>query len=128
MSTKTKTRNPKACRVIVSVRGGVAELLFKPRGVEVSILDYDVDGEDADWVDRDPGGNPCNIQRHTASEKVVSNPNWPMVRSAIRSLPKPARRRWQCPQCDRIVHCTDESLAEAGTPFCADCDRHMELL
>lgn len=39
-----------------------------------------------------------------------------------------AKPRWQCPQCRRIVRGSNQSLAEAGTPFCPDCDQHMHLL
>jgi hypothetical protein len=78
MSTKTRTRSPRACRVIVTVRGGVAEVIFKPRGVEVFILDYDVDGEDADQVDRDPMASSAtsNITRPARKSSATRIGRW----------------------------------------------------
>ena len=130
MNTKTRSKSqaPADCRVIVTVSGGVADVLFKPKGVEICIIDYDVDDEDADHLERDPDGQACCIQRHPADEKVVSHEDWPIVRSAARRINGHAKRRWQCPECRRIVHSTDESLAEAGTPFCSDCDVDMQMI
>ncbi len=130
MSAKAKTKAPAGCRVIVTVSGGVADILYKPVGVEVQIIDYDVDGEDAERLDRDPDGHACCVQRHAADEKIVSHEDWPMVKSAARRISGNghAKRRWQCPECRHIVHCPDESLAEAGTPLCPDCELDMQMI
>jgi hypothetical protein len=133
---RTKTKNPAstACRVIISVSGGVADVIFKPRGVEVCILDYAVDYADHDpdhpdhHPDRDPDGQACFIQQLAADDKVISHEDWPMVQDAARRINGHAKRRWQCPQCRRTVHSSDQSLAEAGTPYCPDCDLDMQMM
>jgi len=115
-------------RVIVSVSGGVADVLYKPKGVEVCIFDYDVDGADADQVDRDPDNALCSIGQWNAAKAVINCKHWPIVRNAARQIGESRKQRWQCPKCRRIVQPSDASLAEAGTPYCADCDRHMDML
>ena len=70
MSTRGGRAATVPCRVIISVSGGVAEVLLKPAGVEVRILDYDVDGVDADRLDHDEHGQPCSIQRYAASQTI----------------------------------------------------------
>ena len=35
-------------KVLVEIRGGVAHLVRKPKGIEVTIKDYDTDGSDTD--------------------------------------------------------------------------------
>ena len=42
-----------AKKVVVSVRGGVAEVVFCPRGIIVEIRDYDSDGGDEDELAED---------------------------------------------------------------------------
>ena len=37
-------------------------------------------------------------------------------------------RRWCCPDCHRIVNCSYDDLAEAGAPYCGDCDREMHMV
>ena len=114
-------------RVILSVSGGVADVLCtSPRGLEVLIFDYDVEGSDP--TDHDPDGNPCTIQDVSAPEKVLTNKHWPMIRTAVRKLNGHTQQRWRCPQCQRTVHANEQSLAEAGTPYCPNCDRDMELV
>ena len=51
-------------RVTIIVRGGVAEALPPPPGVEVDIIDYDVDGTDDATLDRDADGYACGIQHY----------------------------------------------------------------
>ena len=51
-------------RVTVIVRGGVAEVLSQPPGVEVAIVDYDVDATDSAGLDRDADGHFCCIQNY----------------------------------------------------------------
>jgi len=84
---KTKTQAPADCRVIVTVSGGVAGLLSKPEGMEVCILDYDVDGEDVERMSRDPDGQLCCIQRYVADEKVVADGHWLRWQIARRPTP-----------------------------------------
>jgi hypothetical protein len=50
-------------RLTIRVRGGVAELISEPRGVEVVIVDCDVDGTASARLERDDAGHPCNLQR-----------------------------------------------------------------
>lgn len=40
-------------RVVISVRGGVAEVAYCPRGIVVEIRDYDSDGGDEDELEED---------------------------------------------------------------------------
>jgi hypothetical protein len=94
----------------------------------VCIFDYDVDGEDADRVDRDPDNIPCSMGRWEAQKAVIGCKHWPIVGSAAREVTEPRKQRWQCPRCQRIVHASDESLAEAGTPYCPECDCDMDML
>ena len=37
-------------------------------------------------------------------------------------------RRWCCPDCQRVVNCSYDDLAEAGAPYCSDCDREMHMM
>lgn len=126
MSQSTATPRVATARVLLIVRGGVAELLHKPRGIEVVILDYDVEGSDP--ADRDPDGHACNIQSHGAREKILGPSHWPQVKTAVSRLNGHTKQRWRCPQCQRTVHANEQSLAEAGTPYCPNCDRDMELI
>ena len=113
-------------RVILCVSGGVADIFCKPKGIEVLIFDYDVDGSDP--TDHDPDGHPCTIQTFSAPDKVLTNKHWPMIRTAARKLNGHTQQRWRCSQCQRTVHANEQSLAEAGTPYCPNCDRDMELV
>ena len=56
-------------RVVLAVRGGVAEVLAKPQGVAVSLYDYDVEG-DEDGVSRDSDGEACRIFNWDEDEEV----------------------------------------------------------
>jgi hypothetical protein len=125
MSQSTATPRAAIARVILIVRGGVAETLHKPKGIEIVIFDYDVDGSNP--CDHDPDGHPCNIQSHGAREKILGPAHWPQVKTAASKLNGHPKQRWRCPDCGRTAHQNDESLAEAGTPYCPQCDRDMEL-
>jgi hypothetical protein len=37
-------------------------------------------------------------------------------------------RQWRCPSCHCAVDCSYENLAEAGAPYCAECDTEMDML
>ena len=45
-------------QVLITVRGGVAELVHKPKDVEVVLRDYDVEGIDHGQWKRDADGEP----------------------------------------------------------------------
>jgi hypothetical protein len=126
MSQSTATPHAATTRVILIVRGGVAELLHKPRNVEVIILDYDVDGSDP--CDHDPDGHPANIQTYNVRDKILGPSHWPQVKTSASRLNGHAKQRWRCPECGRTAHANDESLAEAGTPYCPQCDRDTEIV
>ena len=67
--------------VVISVSGGVADLTFKPAGVAVSIFDYDVEGQEQ--CTKDPDGEDCCISEWTASEQVISNQHWSIIKQSI---------------------------------------------
>lgn len=113
--------------VIMTVSGGVADVLAKPKGVAVVLHDYDVDGcnENEPNVSRDPDGLLCSTAEWSAEEKVAGNTHWPVVKAALQSS---YSRLWRCPGCHRTARVAYEGLAEVGTPLCTDCDRPMDLL
>jgi len=37
-------------------------------------------------------------------------------------------RRWACPDCHRVVTWSYDDMAEAGSPYCADCDVEMLMV
>ena len=51
-----------------------------------------------------------------------------LVLQALRCLKYQDRQRWQCPDCGRAADCSYDDLAEAGTPYGADCDVAMKRL
>jgi hypothetical protein len=116
-------------RVIVSVSGGVADVVFKPRGVAVTIVDYDVDGaeEEAGRITRDPDGQLCVMGQWPATDLVLGNRHWPQVRQSPRDVCTVHSRQWACPECKKTVSCTYEQLAAAGAPYCPNCDLEMTL-
>lgn len=57
-------------RVIISVSGGVADVVSKPFGVAVTLFDYDVDGV-AENVSKDPKGKRCIISHWNAGIEVA---------------------------------------------------------
>jgi hypothetical protein len=58
--------------VIVTVRGGVAEVFKKPFGVTLVILDYDVEGASKSdpRISRDTDGHLCSIGRWGSQEQL----------------------------------------------------------
>ena len=68
-------------RVIISVSGGVADLIFKPPGIAVSIFDYDVQGQEQSA--KDPDGEDCCISEWSASAQVTGNRHWPIIKQSI---------------------------------------------
>jgi len=57
-------------RVTIIVRGGVADVLDKPQGVELLIRDYDTQGKDD--VTRDSQGDPC-IESLWEANEIIEN-------------------------------------------------------
>ena len=113
--------------VILTVSGGVADVLAKPKGVAVVIYDYDVEGSDEGEsnVSRDPDGQLCSIAQWAAMEEIAGNTHWPAVQAAMEAS---YCRLWRCPDCHRTARVSYEELPEIGTPLCADCDQPMDLL
>ena len=64
-------------RVIISVSGGAADVLFKPVGVAVTLFDYDVDG--VENVSKDPDGERCIIS-HWDARRIEVRPRNPKPR------------------------------------------------
>ena len=50
------------------------------------------------------------------------------VLQALRNTKHQYTQKWKCPDCGHVVDCSYEDLAEAGTPYCSDCDVEMEML
>jgi len=113
--------------VIVTVSGGVADVLVKPEGIAVTLLDYDVDGADEGHpcIIRDPDGQLFCVRKWDASTEVLPRQDWPIVKEAAEGS---YARTWQCPNCGRSILVTYEELAEVGCPLCGDCDDEMTLL
>ena len=113
--------------MIVTVRGGVADVFFKPQGVAVTLYDYDVEGSDENdsGISKDPDGWPCSIRQWETFEEIVGSERWPIVKKARVCS---SSRAWKCPDCGRQISCSYEELAEAGTPICTDCDKEMDML
>ena len=113
--------------VILTVSGGVAYVLAKPKGVAVVLYDYDVEGSDEGEpnVSRDPDGQLCSITEWTAMEEIVGKDHWLAIQAAMEAG---YSRLWHCPDCCRTARVAYEELAEIGTPICTDCDRPMDVL
>ena len=50
------------------------------------------------------------------------------VLQALRRTKHQPAKKWKCPDCGHVVDCSYEDLAEAGTPYGADCDIEMKRL
>jgi hypothetical protein len=123
---KNGKREPPALQVILTVSGGVGDVLFKPVGVTVLLYDYDVEGcdEKEPGIFSDPDGQLCSIRMWSRSDTIIGSEHWPAIKSARRGA---YSRCWKCTGCGKTVNCTYESLAEGGVPMCTDCDEEMEL-
>jgi len=119
---------PQPCpQLILSQKSGMVEVLYKPVGLELTLFDYDIEGT-ADGLSQDVDGRDCLIRLWPASQKVVENRHWPMIRLTLRAARRADARTWGCGDCDRTVRLTCEELAEAGNPICQDCEEEMALL
>ena len=113
-------------KVILSVSGGVAEVIFKPVGVAISIFDYDTDG--VEKASKDFDGERCVISNWGSQEKVISNEHWPIVRQAKRDISCHCTKQWKCPSCGRIIKCSYEQIVEIGRPHCPQCEIEMTMV
>jgi hypothetical protein len=127
MEMKANNQKPPSLQVIVTISGGVGDVLFKSPGVAIALYDYDVEGSDENEpsVSRDPDGQLCTVREWEPAEEVVGPENWPIIKGARQGS---YCRTWKCPDCGRTVEHSYEALAEVGTPICTDCDTEMELL
>ena len=127
MTKKAKSPKPPSLQVIVTISGGVGDVLFKSQGVALALYDYDVEGSDQNepGISRDPDGQLCCIREWEPSEETAGSENWPIIRKARQAS---YCRAWKCPDCGRTVEHSYEALAEVGTPICTECDSEMELL
>ena len=125
--TKSKNKNPPALHVIVTVSGGVADLLYKPPGIAVTLFDYDVDGVDErdPNISKDPDGHKCCVREWDPSSEVAGCEKWPVIRKASQGV---YCRTWKCPDCGRTIDCSYDDLAQTGSPVCTDCDVEMEMI
>ena len=88
--------------VIVTVSGGVADVLLKPKGTAVAIYDYDVEGcdENDPAISRDPDSHACCISQWDAPEEVAGCQHWATVQKAREGS---YSRTWKCPGCGRTI-------------------------
>ena len=126
MPKRTKPKQPLALQVIVTVSGGVADILYKPPGLAVFILDYDVEGsaEGDPNIAKDADGRLCCLSEFPPSEEIVGDLHWPIIKKALKGV---YSRTWKCSDCGHQTDYSYEDLAQAGTPMCTDCDTEMEL-
>ena len=123
----SKTRRPSSLQVIMTVSGGVGDVLFKSAGVALALYDYDVEGSDEGepGVSRDPDGQLCCLREWDPSDEIVGSENWPIIKKARNGS---YCRTWKCPDCSQTIEHSYEALAEVGTPICSHCDTEMEML
>jgi hypothetical protein len=126
MPGRKRSQDPPCLHVIIVVRGGVAQVLFKPLGINLSIYDYDWEaaGPNDPHLSRDPNGRVCLYQEFGPSQAIMELKYWPVIRKAQQGS---YSRSWKCPKCSQTVSCSYEDLAESGVPICTDCDVEMEL-
>ena len=127
MSNEKKNRK-NVPMVLITVSGGVADLICKPAGVAVRIYDYDVDGCEEAGLDKDPDDQSCMIRKFPTGQAVIANKHWPVVKHAIRNISQTNFRRWKCTGCGRTIEHSYEALADVGIPICGDCDIDMEMV
>ena len=112
--------------VILSVSGGVADVMFKPTGIAVTIFDYDADG--VDDPGKDPDGENCIIGTWLSEQEVVGKKHWPIIRQARQNATCRCTRKWQCPSCGNITEHAYEEIVEVGRPYCRHCEIEMMMV
>jgi len=127
MAKRRKNQKIPSPQAIVTISGGVGDVLFKSSGIALVLYDYDVDGADENepGVSRDPDGQLCTIRRWDPAEEVAGPESWPIVKKVRQAS---YCRTWTCPHCGRSVLVSYEDLVEVGCPLCGDCDTEMTLL
>ena len=113
-------------KVILSVSGGVADVIFKPTGIAVIIFDYDVEGVDKHA--KDPDGENCIINNWPLQDRVIGDKHWPIIRQAMHDATCRGVREWKCPDCGLVVKCSYDQLVDVGNPVCSDCDIDMTMI
>ena len=112
-------------RVIISVSGGVVDLIFKPTGVAVTLFDYDVDG--VEKVSKDPDDHKCIVGHWDSRRMIISNEHWPIIEQSRHDITCRCTKRWQCPSCNHTYNCSYEQIVEIGTPHCPHCEIEMTM-
>ena len=113
-------------QVLLSVSGGVTDVIFKPKGIKVIIYDYDIDG--VAETQKDPDGADCIISEWPAAEMVINNQNWSIIQDAKHDVTCRGMRKWQCPTCSEVIEVSYEEIIEVGTPHCRHCESEMTLM
>ena len=121
-----ENQEPSSRQAIVVVSGGVADLIFKPAGIAMTLLDYDIDG--VEKTSKDPDGQRCIIAHWDTGSKVISHQHWPIIQQAKTDITCRCVRQWKCPDCGKTIDHTYEALADVGIPICGDCDCDMEMI
>ena len=57
-------------KIMIRIDGGFAKMISKPRGVEIQLNDYDVDGISELELDKDENGKSCKIS-HWGPDDVI---------------------------------------------------------
>jgi len=122
-----KPSDAASLQVIMTISGGVGDAIFKPKGIALTLIDYDVEGADENdpAISTDGDGRPCCVRQWGRDDEVIAERHWPLIREARKGS---YARLWKCPDCGRRVCWSYEEMAEAGSPICTDCDAEMELL
>ena len=124
-SVEADAKNHPELAVILNVSGGIADVIFKPKGITLTVFDYDVEGEKD--LDRDADGQECCIMEWPASELMVAYENWPIVKAAPTDA-SACSRQWKCPDCGKVIDHSYEDLVHVGIPICGDCEIDMEMV
>ena len=113
-------------KIILSVSGGVVDVIFKPAGIAVIIFDYDV--EDVDKHSKDPDGENCIINNWPLQDRVIDNEHWPIIRQAKKNVMCLCIRKWKCPSCGGVTEHSYEEIVEVGSPHCKHCEIEMTMI
>ena len=113
--------------VILTLKDGLLNVLAKPEGIRLTLVDYDVEGEMAASDCEDPDPATCTLREWSESELVNAEHDAHPLEQ-VRSATGEWFCRWKCPDCGLVVRWSYGDLAEAGTPCCTDCDLEMEMI